>query len=120
MRIAKPSWRASPAAGSHFSGRFGMVRPAGRASRRPALSTLKTSCRPRLIHVRSTPESDRLLRCREMTLWAISDILHRRKIGEIREKLGVVLVSFGQQSSAAREERQIQKRRMRFILHDHH
>jgi hypothetical protein len=29
--------------------------------------------------VRYAPQSDRLLRCREMTLWAISDILRRSK-----------------------------------------
>jgi hypothetical protein len=32
---------------------------------------------------RYTPESDRLLRCREMTQWAISDILHRRKAEDL-------------------------------------
>src|SRR5580704_17840390 len=29
---------------------------------------------------RFTPESERLMRCREMTLWATSDILHCSKI----------------------------------------
>jgi hypothetical protein len=31
------------------------------------------------LNFRSAPESDRLLRCRELTLWAISDISHCAK-----------------------------------------
>jgi len=34
---------------------------------------------PSLAHVCFTPESDRLLRCRKMTLWANSDRLHCEK-----------------------------------------
>jgi hypothetical protein len=35
------------------------------------------ACRRASVNVRFTSESDRLLRCREMSLWANSDILHR-------------------------------------------
>jgi hypothetical protein len=34
-------------------------------------------------NVRYAPESNRLLRCREMTLWAISNILHCEKAARL-------------------------------------
>jgi hypothetical protein len=46
----------------------------------PTRRNERPSASSRAIHVRFSPESDRLLRCHEVTRWAISDKVHHSKI----------------------------------------